>query len=547
MRMTASLTMVLFLMGGWTSLASAEEPASSPEVAQVSRVTGPASETTRISAAGPRVGALPAGRVIMIHGDATAVDGQGETRALVQGSGVFERDTLLTADGAQLQVRFTDGALLSLRAKSEFRIDQYRYEEQPGTLQRAFFSLLKGGLRTITGLIGHKDPADYKVETAVATIGKRGTHYALYLCAAGACLAKHGLGDGLYGGVLEGAIAATTNAGVKVFSTDQYFRVLSREALPGLLFEPPGMLFTADSDNVQAQGQGRRASPARAVGNRMAAPVSKARQTGWGASDPGQGELGTAAMTNTEPAFQAGEVLQAALASGGDGARATRLSRAEPAVWVSGDTHFAAVVAAPFAGRPDFLSRRAARVSGMGTARVDGGQIRWGRWNSDLTISGARDGLSAIGDIHYIESPDVTAGLPRAGTATFTYLAGSGTGGTDELGRTYSVVPGAGVTRAVVDFGSQQVTDFCLKLNSAEAGRAWQVSLAGGPVPFTDAFNGGVGLAGTCQGGDCDSPATGRASFQFVGTNAGGGYSAYGLQATKAPEKSVVGTLGWAQ
>jgi hypothetical protein len=546
MRLAASLTVVLFLMGGWISSPWAAEPTlSSPEATEVGGDAGSASDTTATPADAPRVRPEPAGRVVAIQGSASAVDRQGKSRALTQGAEVFEGDTLLTGEGTQIQLRFTDGGLLSLRAKSEFRIDQYRYEEQPGALQRAFFSLLKGGLRTITGLIGHRHREDYKVETPVATIGKRGTHYALYLCAAGACLETDGVADGLYGGVLEGAIAATTNAGVKVFSTDQYFHVPGRDALPGLLLQPPGMLFMADSAGDQAQG--RRASPGRALGEGVAAPVSKARHTGWGASDPGQGELGTAAMTNTEPTFQAGEALQAALASGGDGAHATRLSRAEPAVWVSGDTHFAAVVAAPFAGRPDFLSRRAARVSGMGIARVDGGHIRWGRWNSDLTISAARGGLSTIGDIHYIGSPDVTAGLPRAGTATFTYLAGSGTGGTDELGRTYLVVPGGGVTQVMVDFGSQQVTDFRLKLDSAEAGRAWQVSLAGGPVRFTDAVSGGVGLAGTCQGSDCSGAATGSATFQFVGTNAGGGYSAFGMTATDAPEKGVVGTLGWTQ
>ena len=66
-------------------------------------------------------------------------------------------------------------------------------------------------------------------------------------------------------------------------------------------------------------------------------------------------------------------------------------------------------------------------------------------------------------------------------------------------------------------------------------------------MAFTDAFNGGVGLAGTCQGGDCSSAATGSATFQFVGAHAGGGYSAFGLTATDAPEKGVVGTLGWTQ
>lgn len=540
MRLTPSLTVVLVLMGAWIGSAWAGEPAlSSSEAAQAS---GGAD-----SASAPRIRPLPAGRVIMLQGKASAVDRQGKTRRLTQGTEVSEGDTLLTVEGTQLQVRFTDGGLLSLRANSEFRIDQYRYEEQPGALQRAFFSLLKGGLRTITGLIGHRHQEDYKVDTPVATIGKRGTHYALYLCAAGACLATHGLADGLYGGVLEGAVAATTDAGVKVFSTDQYFYVPSRDVLPGLLFQPPGLLFEADPATVGANGQRGRSSPGWALGKSLPAPVPAALQTGWGASDPGQGEFGTAAMTNTEPTFQAGETLQAALASG-EGGAGIRLPAAEPVVGASANnTHLAVLGEAPAAGPPYTLSQGTATVIGAGSANVGGGQINWGRWDSGFTVSGLGEELSAMGELHYIQSPDVPASLPTSGTATFTYLAGSGTGGTDELGRTYSVVSGKGVTRVMVDFGSQQVTDLRLKLNSAEAGRVWQVSLEGGPVAFTDAFNGGVGLAGTCQGGDCSSAATGSATFQFVGAHAGGGYSAFGLTATDAPEKGVVGTLGWTQ
>ena len=50
------------------------------------------------------------------------------------------------------------------------------------TRQTAAFRLLKGGFRTVTGLIGKTDRAQYRVSTQTATIGIRGTDYEVILC-----------------------------------------------------------------------------------------------------------------------------------------------------------------------------------------------------------------------------------------------------------------------------------------------------------------------------------------------------------------------------
>lgn len=47
---------------------------------------------------------------------------------------------------------------------------------------RAFFRLLKGGFRSVSGLIGKANHDDYRVSTPVATIGIRGTQYGARLC-----------------------------------------------------------------------------------------------------------------------------------------------------------------------------------------------------------------------------------------------------------------------------------------------------------------------------------------------------------------------------
>ena len=120
-----------------------------------------------------------AGRVNFATGVVQATNGDGVRRALAKGSVVMSGDTITTANGSLAHIRFNDGAYVSLKSNSNFRIDEYRYEEEEAEQSRGFFSLLKGGLRTITGLIGKRDNNNYRMSTSVATIGIRGTHYDL--------------------------------------------------------------------------------------------------------------------------------------------------------------------------------------------------------------------------------------------------------------------------------------------------------------------------------------------------------------------------------
>lgn len=51
-----------------------------------------------------------------------------------------------------------------------------------GDGSRAFFRLVKGGFRSVSGLIGKVNQDNYRVSTPVATIGIRGTRYSARLC-----------------------------------------------------------------------------------------------------------------------------------------------------------------------------------------------------------------------------------------------------------------------------------------------------------------------------------------------------------------------------
>ena len=139
-----------------------------------------------------------AATVVFASGASEIASPQGVLRPAERGGGVEPGETVITHEG-RLQLRFRDGATLSLQPGSRFRIDAFRFTEQEGRAgaeDQGFFSLLKGGFRTITGLIGRDRREQYKVSTAVATIGIRGTDY-------GARLTEAGLSVSTFGGLVE--------------------------------------------------------------------------------------------------------------------------------------------------------------------------------------------------------------------------------------------------------------------------------------------------------------------------------------------------------
>lgn len=166
------------------------------------------------------VQAAGSARIDFAIGGVVASTAAGSQRALAKGAEVVSGETVRTAADGRAQLRFDDGAMVSLQPGTEFRLDNYHFSGKQDGQERGFFSLLKGGLRTITGLIGRNNRDAYKVTTTVATIGIRGTEYtiaytgadsvaiatgegAIEVCGGGGCAV---LGSG-ESGVVEGANA----------------------------------------------------------------------------------------------------------------------------------------------------------------------------------------------------------------------------------------------------------------------------------------------------------------------------------------------------
>ena len=114
--------------------------------------------------------------VEFVWGVAYAISGAGEKRELQKGSPIEVGDTVLS-ETARLQLRFTDGGFVSLAPHSEFRVNAYSYSGKSDGTERIAMELIKGGLRTVSGLIGKVIQSAYELKTNVATIGIRGTEY----------------------------------------------------------------------------------------------------------------------------------------------------------------------------------------------------------------------------------------------------------------------------------------------------------------------------------------------------------------------------------
>jgi hypothetical protein len=170
--------------------------------------------------------AAPIGRVADLSGSLVAHKGDGRKLALAVESEVHEGDTLVTYDDSRASIRFRDGGIIVLKPATQFRVRQYGFEAEEPAKDQAVFALLKGGLRAITGLIGKRRENSYSMQTATATIGIRGTDYAIRLCS-GDCgglanIAGTPLADGLHVEVLEGRIFLANQAGGTEISAGQF-------------------------------------------------------------------------------------------------------------------------------------------------------------------------------------------------------------------------------------------------------------------------------------------------------------------------------------
>ncbi|MDD4734663.1 MAG: FecR family protein [Kiritimatiellae bacterium] len=116
----------------------------------------------------------PIGLVVALEGGVHAVSQDGIQRALSLQSPVYSYDRIVTGPGAKAQIMFDDDSVIVQGERSEMVVDDYIYNPSNKSDNKAFFKLIKGVFRAVTGKIVELNQEGFRVETGKAVIGIRG-------------------------------------------------------------------------------------------------------------------------------------------------------------------------------------------------------------------------------------------------------------------------------------------------------------------------------------------------------------------------------------
>ena len=191
--------------------------------------------------AGPYCAYANTGTVTHVAGTLAAKKPDGTTRVLSPRSEVGSGDVISTERESHAQIRFADGGEVTLKPNTSLKLETFRFAKDKPKEDSFLTTLLTGGFRMVTGLVGSRSRNKLSVGTATATIGIRGTTFSAHDCLASACAQ---LKPGVYVGVSNGAIIVRNPAGQLRLAAGQFGIIEKGQAPrvtpnPGLSIEPP--------------------------------------------------------------------------------------------------------------------------------------------------------------------------------------------------------------------------------------------------------------------------------------------------------------------
>ena len=214
-------------------------------------------------AGGGNVFAQAAGTVTHLSGTLSVARPDGQ-RLLAVNSAVQEGDVLTTERETYARLKFSDGSEIVLRPSSQVQVARYQFDANQPQSDNMLFSMLRGGMRAVTGLIGRRNRDRVGVTTPTATVGIRGTHFGLLFCQGGSCagIADAGgrpLENGLHIDIANGSINVSNSAGSTVINAGQFGFVANQTTLPRVVAPEAGLRVTmpgAISTSVASRGVG---------------------------------------------------------------------------------------------------------------------------------------------------------------------------------------------------------------------------------------------------------------------------------------------------
>lgn len=157
-------------------------------------------------------------------GDVSIAVAKEAARRAAKNDAIVSDTVITTGDKSYAVLKFEDGQVVTMQSNSAFHVREYRYEPKQMEKSNILFSMLKGGMRFVTGLIGQRNKEAFSLSTPNATIGIRGTEFMVVMG-----------NSPMYSQVVSGSIGMTNSAGTTVFTAGQNAIVASATTLPATI------------------------------------------------------------------------------------------------------------------------------------------------------------------------------------------------------------------------------------------------------------------------------------------------------------------------
>lgn len=455
------------------------------------------------------------GRFMHVDGAVSVRDVDNRLRDARRGERLNEKETVVVGEG-RAQLRFDDGGWVSLQPRTVFEVSEYSPRSDGSMLLR----LIKGSARAVTGLLADAQPRRYQFTTPVATVGIRGTSFTVTYC-----LQSCDVPDGLYVTGGDGTIFVRNAFGEIDLSRGRTAFVATAATPPRESDVKPTPQVTetmpAEQITVATQANPTELRPGNFVYNLgtggYLGPFEIVSISSFGMAAAASGTVSGQASAFVGNTFDS----LSGSASGADavgGAMRGALSPGESITVVldSLKRPFSVTVIGHDGSR---MSATALNAPAMAD---NDGILFWGRWTDakfNFDLFDAHDGATANGSasisghLHYLVGIP-TAGVPLSGSATYTFMGG--TGSTSAA----SASVGLGVTSGslTANFGSNSITASGLSINHLGA----LYSASGSTARFD--FNNRASFSTSNPGSSVvNTSGAGSHPFRFEGFFAGSG------------------------
>jgi hypothetical protein len=163
------------------------------------------------------------GTTVFVTGPVGVIQASGRIGVLGKGNDIKVGDLIRVGPNGRAQIRFPDGAYLSLMPGTELRVDAYRFGGNAKGKETAFFTLFRGATRFLAGEIGRAPGSRFRVTTPIAVVEVRISEFVVVV------------GQGVQVTVGAGQLSVRNDAGALTLNAGQRGLVADRSALPYLV------------------------------------------------------------------------------------------------------------------------------------------------------------------------------------------------------------------------------------------------------------------------------------------------------------------------